>query len=353
MAYVTLLTPIQINYMKGENNLLEVKNLKLSFNMRQGMVTAVNGISFQLQKGKVLGVVGESGSGKSLTARSLLRIEAPGKITAGEINFCSPKYGDVALQKLNTTGEKIRAIRWKEIAMVFQEPMTSFGPMHTFGNQICEVLALHKKMNMADAMQMAIESLRSVGMPRPEKVVTQYPHQISGGQRQRAMIAMALICNPEMLIADEPTTALDVSTEAQILELLSERQKTLNTSILYISHNLGVVANIADEVMVMYLGKIVEYAPVADLFSSPKHPYTVALLNSIPKIDKEYNGQKLEVLVGNIPDPYNHPPGCKFHPRCPKAMKGICDVTEPVQQTIDENWQVACHLFTPSIKACQ
>lgn len=339
--------------MTGENNLLEVKDLKLAFTMRQGLVTAVNGISFQLEKGKVLGVVGESGSGKSVTARALLRIEAPGKITSGEINFSSPKFGEVAIHKLNTTGEQIRAIRWKEIAMIFQEPMTSFGPMHTFGNQICEVLTLHKKMSMADAMQMAIESLHSVGMPRPEKVVAQYPHQISGGQRQRAMIAMALICNPEMLIADEPTTALDVSTEAQILEVLAERQKTLNTSILYISHNLGVVANIADEVMVMYLGKIVEYAPVADLFTSPKHPYTVALLNSIPKIDKEYKGQKLEVLVGNIPDPYNHPAGCKFHPRCPKSMKGICDVTEPVQQTITENWQVACHLFTSSIKTCQ
>jgi oligopeptide/dipeptide ABC transporter ATP-binding protein len=337
--------------MTGENSLLEVKDLKVAFNLRQGHVTAVNGVSFQLRKGKVLGVVGESGSGKSVTARTLLRIEPPGKITAGEINFCSPKHGEVAIQKMNATGELIRSIRWKEIAMIFQEPMTSFGPMHTFGNQIAEVIMLHDKRNKTDALQLAVESLRSVGIPRPEKVIAQYPHQISGGQRQRAMIAMALACNPEILIADEPTTALDVSTEAQILAVLAERQKTLNTSILYISHNLGVVANIADEVMVMYLGRIVEQAPVAELFSTPKHPYTIALLNSIPKIDKEYNGQKLEVLIGCIPDPYNHPKGCKFHPRCPKAMKGICDQTEPIQQAISENRSVACHLYTSSINS--
>jgi peptide/nickel transport system ATP-binding protein len=337
--------------MTGENSLLEVKDLKVAFNLRQGLVTAVNGVSFQLSKGKVLGVVGESGSGKSVTARTLLRIEAPGKITSGEINFCSPKHGEVAIQEMNTTGELIRSIRWKEIAMIFQEPMTSFGPMHTFGNQISEVIMLHDKRNKTDALQLAIESLRSVGIPRPEKVVNQYPHQISGGQRQRAMIAMALACNPEILIADEPTTALDVSTEAQILAVLAERQKTLNTSILYISHNLGVVANIADEVMVMYLGKVVEHAPVYELFNSPKHPYTVALLNSIPKIDKEYKGQKLEVLIGGIPDPYNHPSGCKFHPRCPKAIKGTCDKIEPVQQAVSKNWSVACHLYTSSINS--
>ena len=337
--------------MTTENNLLEVKDLKVEFKLRQGTVTAVNGVSFQLKKGKVLGVVGESGSGKSVTARTLLRIEAPGIITSGEINFFSPKHGELAIQKLNTTGELIRSIRWKEIAMIFQEPMTSFGPMHTFGNQISEVLILHEKVNKADALQMVIESLRSVGMPRPEKVINQYPHQISGGQRQRAMIAMALACNPEMLIADEPTTALDVSTEAQILEVLAERQKTLNTAILYISHNLGVVSNIADEVMVMYLGQIVEHAPVDELFRAPRHPYTVALLNSIPRIDKAYQGQKLEILSGGIPDPYNHPSGCKFHPRCPKVIKGVCDKIQPLQHAVSETWSVACHLYSTSINS--
>jgi peptide/nickel transport system ATP-binding protein len=334
--------------MNGDNNILEIKDLKVDFKLRQGRVTAVNGVSFQLEKGKVLGVVGESGSGKSVTARTLLRIEDPGIITSGEINFRSPKNGIVGIHKMDKHGELIRSVRWKEISMIFQEPMTSFGPMHTIGNQIAEVLILHDKMNEADALQKAVESLRSVGMPRPEKVVSQYPHQISGGQRQRAMIAMALACNPEILIADEPTTALDVSTESQILDVLAERQKTLNTSILYISHNLGVVANIADHVIVMYLGKIVEYTSVYDLFNAPKHPYTNALLHSIPRIDRDYTGQKLEVLEGNIPDPYNHPHGCKFHPRCPRFIKGTCDISEPVLLDTGEAHQVACHLFTSS-----
>jgi peptide/nickel transport system ATP-binding protein len=333
--------------MKGENSLLEVKNLKVAFDLRQGSVTAVNGISLRLEKGKVLAVVGESGSGKSVTARAILRIEAPGKIISGEINFNSPNHGEVAIHKMGSDSAVIRSIRWNEIAMIFQEPMTSFGPMHTFGNQISEVLILHKKLTKAEALQRSIESLRSVGMPRPETVIHQYPHQISGGQRQRAMIAMALVCDPEILIADEPTTALDVSTEAQILEILAERQKTLNTAILYISHNLSVVSNIADEVVVMYLGQIVECAPVSKLFSAPKHPYTLALLNSIPGIDKEYKGQKLEALIGNIPDPFNHPSGCKFHPRCPQAIKGLCDKVQPIHHVVADQWEVACHLYNP------
>ena len=334
--------------MEENNIILEVKSLKVEFDMRQGKVTAVNDVSFQLKKGKVLAVVGESGSGKSVTARSLMRIEAPGKITEGEIYFHSDKYGETEIQNLDSEGEKIRSIRWKEIAMIFQEPMTSFGPMHTFGNQIAEVVILHDKLNKVEAVEKAIESLRSVGMPRPEKVINQYPHQISGGMRQRAMIAMALICNPKILIADEPTTALDVSTESQIIDVLIERQRTLNTSILYISHNLGVVANIADEVVVMYLGQIVEHAPVDELFSSPKHPYTVALLNSIPRIDKDYHGQKLEVLHGSIPDPYNHPKGCKFHPRCPKSIIGLCDIIQPLPIDISPTSSVSCHLYSTS-----
>jgi oligopeptide/dipeptide ABC transporter ATP-binding protein len=330
--------------MEENNILLDIKDLKIAFKLRQGTVTAVNGVSFQLKKGKVLGVVGESGSGKSVTARSLIRIEAPGKLISGEINFFSKNKGAVAIEKMDPL---IRSIRWKEISMVFQEPMTSFGPMHTFGNQISEVLILHKKLSEKQAMEVAIEGLRSVGMPRPEKVVKQYPHQISGGMRQRAMIAMALICNPEILIADEPTTALDVSTESQILDLLAELQENLKTSILYISHNLGVVANIADEVIVMYLGQIVEYATVHDLFNSPKHPYTIALLNSIPKIDKDYKSQKLEDIKGNIPDPYNHPKGCKFHPRCTKFISGICDKVEPTLSEISLKHRVSCHLYSP------
>jgi len=337
-------------FMEDNAVILNIENLKIAFKMRQGNVTAVNDVSFQLRKGHVLGIVGESGCGKSVTARSLMRIEAPGKLLSGEINFQSKSLGKVGIQRLDPAGELIRELRWKEIAMVFQEPMTSFGPMHTFGNQISEVLTLHNKIGKTEAIEMAVESLRAVGMPRPEKLIKQYPHQISGGMRQRAMIAMALICHPQVLIADEPTTALDVSTESQILDLLAERQKTLGTSILYISHNLGVVANIADEVMVMYLGQIVEHAPVSDLFASPKHPYTVALLNSIPNIDKDYKNQKLEVLQGSIPDPYNHPDGCPFHPRCPKLIHGLCDMVQPRLLDVSLNCRVACHLYNASQK---
>jgi peptide/nickel transport system ATP-binding protein len=345
-----LLIHIKIRGMEDNRIVLDIKNLKVAFKMRQGSVIAVNDVSFHLRKGTVLGIVGESGCGKSVTARSLMRIEAPGKLVSGEMIFHSKSRGEVGIEKLEPKGEIIRNIRWKEIAMVFQEPMTSFGPMHTFGNQIAEVLTLHNKTNKTEALQMAVESLRSVGMPRPEKVIKQYPHQISGGMRQRAMIAMALICNPEILIADEPTTALDVSTESQILDLLTEKQKTLKTSILYISHNLGVVANIADEVIVMYLGQIVEHAPVSDLFAAPKHPYTVALLNSIPKIDKNYEKQKLEVLQGSIPDPYHHPAGCPFHPRCPRSIPDLCNRIAPPLLSVSLNCRVACHLYDSSPK---
>jgi peptide/nickel transport system ATP-binding protein len=347
------LIPIKIRFMEDTPEILDVKNLKITFKMRQGEVTALNDISFRLRRGQVLGIVGESGCGKSITARSLLRIESPGKIISGEINYNSKNHGKISIQKLDPKGDLIRSIRWKEIAMVFQEPMTSFSPMHTFGNQISEVLILHNKLGKKEALQRSIDSLASVGMPRPEKVIKQYPHQISGGMRQRAMIAMALICSPEIMIADEPTTALDVSTESQILDLLSERQKILKTSILYISHNLGVVANIADEVMVMYLGQIVEHAPASELFREPRHPYTIALLKSIPRMNKNHKGYKLEVIQGSLPDPYVHPKGCKFHPRCPKSMEGLCNVVSPSLIEISFKRRIACHLFNSSPKTCE
>ena len=333
--------------MNENKPLLRIKKLHIGFKMRQGFVKAVSDVSLDLYKGKILALVGESGSGKSVTSRSVLRIEAPGKIMEGEIEYNSPKHGLVNIHQLKPGGDLIRSIRWKEIAMIFQEPMTSFGPMHTFGNQIAEALTIHEHVSKEEAYHRTIESLTQVGMPRPEKVMKQYPHQISGGMRQRAMIAMALICNPEILIADEPTTALDVSTEAQILKVIRERQQKLNTSILYISHNLGVVFNIADEVAVMYLGEIIELAPVAELFSSPKHPYTEALLNAVPRVDGNYETQKIIVLKGSIPDPYSHPKGCKFHPRCPKFMSGICDSVKPAMIETEPDRFVACHLYTP------
>jgi peptide/nickel transport system ATP-binding protein len=335
--------------MENNNCLLDIQNLSVVFKMRQGLTTAVNGVSLQVPRGKIVGLVGESGSGKSVMARSILRIESPGKITGGSIQFNSPTHGLVNMNDLNPEGNTIRSIRWKEIAMVFQEPMTSFGPMHTFGNQISEALILHEKLSKKEALERAIEGLRLVGMPRPEKLVTQYPHQISGGMRQRAMIAMALICNPSILIADEPTTALDVSTESQILQMLLERQAKMNTSILYISHNLGVVSNIADEVVVMYLGQIIEKAQVNELFTSPKHPYSEALINAVPKVDLDYQSKKLNTLKGSIPDPYSHPKGCKFHPRCPKFMQGICDTIVPPYIEVEAGRHVACHLYKPII----
>ena len=332
--------------MENQKPLLSINNLHVGFKMRQGFVNAVNGINLKLNAGQVLALVGESGSGKTVAARSILRIEAPGKITEGEIEYQSPNHGMLNLHQLKAAGLQIRSIRWKEIAMIFQEPMTSFGPMHTFGNQIAEALIIHENVSKSEAYDRTLESLQEVGMPRPAKVMKQYPHQISGGMRQRAMIAMALICNPQILVADEPTTALDVSTEAQILKLIRDRQETLNTTILYITHNLGVVFNIADQVAVMYLGEIIEQAPVSDLFISPKHPYTEALINAVPRVDTDYTNRKSKVIKGNIPDPYSHPKGCKFHPRCPKFMKDVCDTAKPDMIEIVANRFVACHLYS-------
>ncbi len=332
--------------MQNTDPLLEIQDLEIEFQLRQGTVKAVNGVSFRINRGEILGVVGESGSGKSVTARSILRIEAPGIIIGGKINFRAKNGENIPIHNTKVKSQLIRSLRWNEVSMVFQEPMTSFGPMHTFGNQIAEVLILHKKLSKKEALEQAIENLHSVGMPRPEKVVRQYPHQISGGMRQRAMIAMALSCNPSLLIADEPTSALDVSTEAQILKVLSEKQKSLGTSILYISHNLEVISNLADTVAVMYLGNIVEQSPADEIFTNPKHPYTIDLLNSLPRIDLEYGENKLEELEGSIPDPYHHPTGCKYHPRCKKYMEGICDAQAPKLKTISGKVKVACHLYS-------
>lgn len=327
------------------DSLLEIKNLKVGFSLREGKVQAVDGISFQIPRGRVLGLVGESGCGKTVASKAIMRIEAPAVIEAGEILFHRTPTDTVRLHELDDKGDEVRAVRWKEISMIFQEPMTSFGPMHTIGNQIEEALILHQKLDPKLATEKAIEALKSVGMPRPAVVMTQYPHQLSGGMRQRAMIAMALSCRPSLLIADEPTTALDVTTEAQILELLAERQQALGMSILYITHNLAVIAQIADEIIVMYLGKIVEHADVQTLFDSPKHPYTRALLGSIPRVDQDPEG-RLVAIEGAVPDPYSRPKGCPFHPRCPEFMKGVCDVAEPPSVTMPGGTTVNCFLYS-------
>ena len=325
--------------------LLEIRDLVIHFHTRQGIASAVNGASLEVQAGQVVGVVGESGCGKSVMSRALLRIEAPGKIESGQLRLKRQNGSQVRLDGLEPSGAQIRSIRWKEISMVFQEPMTSFGPMHTIGNQIEEALLVHNVASRHDVREAAAEALRAVGLPRPDKLADTYPHQLSGGMRQRAMIAMALCCRPSLLIADEPTTALDVSTEAQILDLLRERQASLGMAILYISHNLAVLSQIAHEVVVMYLGKVVERAPVAKLFAEPKHPYTVALIQSMPRIDCNAT-TRLQVLEGSIPEAYRLPKGCAFHPRCPHARAGQCEVVAPSVVRNAHGHEVSCHLYS-------
>ena len=328
--------------------LIEIKDLTIRFHLRQGVVTAVDGVSFEIPSGRVLGLVGESGCGKSVTARSLLRIEAPAKIGGGEILFFPSGRPPVKIHGLDPGGSAIRSIRGKEVSMVFQEPMTSLGPMHTVGNQIREAILLHRTADKREAGQLALQALYSVGMSRSEKVMRQYPHQLSGGMRQRVMIAMALSCEPQLLIADEPTTALDVSTEAQIIELLKEKQASLGMAILYITHNLSVVAGMASDVVVMYLGRIMEKADTETLFRDARHPYTRALMKSIPRVDRDQK-ERLETIKGGIPDPYDRPKGCVFHPRCHECIPGTCDAVAPRMARLDNGAEVACHLYAEAL----
>src|ERR671914_1570033 len=309
---------------------LEVRSLKTQFKTQDGVVKAVDDVSFYVMPGETLGVVGESGCGKSMTGLSIMRLipSPPGKIVAGEIFF----NGDDILRM---TDEQVRAIRGNDIAMIFQDPMTSLNPVLTINRQISEALQLHMGMNKGQARERTIELLKMVGIPNAEQRVDQYPHQFSGGMRQRVMIAMALSCDPLLLIADEPTTALDVTTQAQILDLLQELQEQNGMAIMLITHNLGVIAEMADSVVVMYLGRVVEQGPVDEIFHNPKHPYTRALLQSIPSIAAEPRTQLL-TISGSIPHPYNRPGGCPFHPRCPSFMQGTCEQYEPALQPIGD-----------------
>ncbi len=290
-------------------NLLEVKDLKTYFYTDAGCAKAVDGVSFSLEKGKVLGIVGESGCGKSVTSLSIMGLVDPitGRNEGGEILF---KGQDI----LKMNPKELRAIRGNQISMIFQEPMTSLNPVLTIGKQICEALQLHLKMDKKQARQRAVELLNLVGIPEAEKRIDEYPHQMSGGMRQRVMIAMALSCDPELLIADEPTTALDVTIQAQILELLEKLRQHLDMGIIIITHDLGVIAEMADEVAVMYAGEIVEKSPTEQLFSDPRHPYTIGLMESVPDIDAHV--ERLQVLEGLVPSLYDMPEGCRFGPRC-------------------------------------
>ncbi|MBN1248189.1 MAG: ABC transporter ATP-binding protein [Anaerolineae bacterium] len=338
--------------MDADRVLLEVKSLRTYFPLDEGTVRAVDGADFVIKRGKTLAVVGESGCGKSVTAQSILRIvPPPGDIIEGELLYY--RYADdresfamadvIDLAKLNPKGAEIREIRGNEIAMVFQEPMTSLSPVHTMGDQIMENIILHQKVSKAEGRELAIEMLDRVGMPRPSITVDSFPFELSGGMRQRGMIAMALSCQPSLLIADEPTTALDVTTEAQIIDLMLRLQDDMGMAIHYITHDLGVVAEIADDVVVMYLGKVVEEADVDTLYYNPLHPYTQALLRSIPRITEDRR-QWLEAIKGMVPDPYNVPKGCPFHPRC-LHVRPECSEYEPPWIEAEEGHFVRCVLY--------
>ena len=335
--------------MAGKELLLEVQDLKTHFFTQRGVVRAVNGVSFAIRRGQALGVIGESGCGKSITSLSILRLlQKPGKIVDGKIRYHGLDQSNgqpVEITTLDPDSAQMRAIRGGQIAMIFQEPMTSLDPVYTIGNQIVEGILCHREVSQTEAREIAREMLKRVNMPDPQRILDSYPHQLSGGMRQRAMIAMALACGPSLLIADEPTTALDVTTEAQILELLRDLQSDFGMAIMYITHNLGVVAEMVDEAIVMYLGKVVERAPVEILLNDPKHPYMQALLRSIPRLGQKSTA-RLDAISGMVPSPFAIPSGCAFHPRCPHFMPGVCDVKEPPVVNLGPGHAVNCFLYT-------
>ena len=323
----------------AEAPVLSVQDLKTWFDTDEGVVRAVDGVSFELRRGETLAIVGESGCGKSMTARSILRlIDPPGRQLQGRILL----DGAVDLFTLDPNSRQMREIRGRRLALVFQEPMASFSPVYTIGNQITEAVCLHQRMDRSAAWAKAIEQLRKVGVSSPERRMAQYPHELSGGLLQRAMIAMALVCQPSVLIADEPTTALDVTTQAQILALLRDLQRETRMAMILITHDLGVVAQIADRVLIMYLGRGVEYATVDAIFHAPKHPYTRALLRSLP----DARGREpLATIPGHVPHPRNRPGGCPFHDRCDEFISGKCDKHEPQLKLVAEGHQASCFLY--------
>ena len=326
---------------------LQVRDLQVHFLLDEGTVRAVDGVSFSVSPGKTLGIVGESGSGKSVLGQAILRIvPPPGRIVGGQILLAvngedgSPTTVDLAA--LDRRSRYARSIRGRDVAMIFQEPMNSFSPVHTVGSQIIEALRLHSDVSSAEARNRTIEMLARVGIPQPEHRIQAYPHQLSGGMRQRAMIAMALVCNPRVLIADEPTTALDVTIQAQIIELLKSLQEEFGMAILFISHNLGVVADISHDVMVIYFGRVMETAPKDVIFEEPMHPYTQALMRSIPGIDTPV-GARLATIEGTLPDPHAHILGCPFYGRCDQCGGNtVCQDTQYELTPVADNHFVAC-----------
>jgi len=329
--------------------LLSIRDLKVHFFTDEGVVKAVDGISLDVHAGQVFGIVGESGCGKTVTMRALLRIvEAPGRIVGGQMLLRrTAKDGateTVDLATLDAKGAEMRDIRGGQIGLIPQEPMAAFSPVHTVGNQIIEAIRLHRNADKREARKIALQQFRDVGIPAPEQRLGAYSWQLSGGLRQRAMIAMALSCNPLILIADEPTTAVDVTTQAQVLRLLRRLQQQRNSAIIFITHDLGVIAQMAEYVTVMYLGLVMEQGPVDRIFHDPKHPYTQALLESIPSIHTTPRAS-LPTISGSIPHPFNRPAGCPFHPRCTKFMAGLCDQHPPALRPVGESQMVSCFLY--------
>lgn len=340
-------THMQGNVMSKDSTqkkLLQINDLKVHFKLDQGTVRAVDGVSYDIDTNQIVGIIGESGCGKTVTAQAILRIvPPPGKIVAGSVILHS--NGDkIDIAKLDPFGKPIRQIRGDQISMVFQEPMTSFSPVHTIGNQITESIRLHRSLTKSDATDVAIEMLERVGIPNAASRINSYPFELSGGMRQRAMIAMALVTRPKLLVADEPTTALDVTIQAQILELMQELQQKSEMSILLITHDLGVVAEVCHRVAVMYLGRIVEAGDVKTVFAQPLHPYTRALMKSIPRVSGRVG--KLEMIRGSVPDPFTKLLGCPFFPRCNYGESGKCNVgSPPPLDEVRPGHLVACPLY--------
>ncbi len=327
-----------------QDNLLEVKDLKISFKTDEGIVTAVDGVNFSVKRGQTLGIVGESGSGKSVSTWSIMRLLPKNSIIQknSSIQFRRKDDEVVEITNLRPTSRELRELRGGEVALIFQEPMSSFSPVYTIGNQIMEAILQHRDVSKDEAQEIAIDMLDRVGISNPRQRFRQYPFELSGGMRQRAMIAVALSMNPSLLIADEPTTSLDVTIQAQILKLMRDLQQDLGMSIIFITHNLGVIAQVADEVEVMYLGKILERGTAKEIIPQPQHPYTQALLRAIPQLD--HLGERLTAISGDIPSPLARPAGCPFHTRCEKIIPGTCDAEMPSPTQLSDTHIVYCFL---------
>ncbi len=336
-----------------EDSLLEIENLRVCVDVEGVSLTIIDDVSLSLKAGEILALVGESGCGKSVTAHSIMRLLPKMlRIESGQIVWRSPKQGKaVDIARLDPRGIGIRRIRGDEIAMIFQEPMSSFSPLHTIGNQVMEVIRIHRKVGKKEARAVAVEMLDKVGISDPNRVVDQYPHEFSGGMRQRAMIAKALSCSPALLIADEPTTALDVTIQAQVLSLMHDLQGEFGMAIIFITHDLGVVAQVADKVAIMYLGKIVEQGATREIFANPKHPYTVNLLEAIPRLGRIEDRQDLIPIQGSVPSLFERPTGCPFVTRCSRAIADRCAASVPTLSPVSRDHRVACFLHQADSEA--